>query len=80
MAKDSNNTRILNIGGRGVPFRFTSIKLYYKDVNPEYNNFTDDITDNPIDGNRLNTQLNNTPNDELRCNLTRKRGRPRKFD
>ena len=80
IAKDGDNTRILDIRGRGVPFRFTSIKLYYKDVNPEYNNFTDNVIDNLINGNRLNTQLNNIPNDELKHNLTRKRGRLKKFD
>jgi hypothetical protein len=80
IAKDNNNTRIFNIRSRGVPFRFTSIKLYYKDVNPEYNNFINNITNNPINGNRPNTQLNNILNDELKRNLTRKRGRPKKFD
>ena len=72
IAKDGDNTRILDIRGRGVPFRFTSIKLYYKDVNPEYDNLTNDI--------RPNTQLNNALDDKLRRNLTRKRGRPKKFD
>jgi len=46
IAKDGDNTRILDIRGRGVPFRFTSIKLYYKDVNPEYDNPTDDVRPN----------------------------------
>ena len=79
IAKEGNNTRILDIKGRGVPFRFTSIKLYYKDVNPEYNNLTNNITDNPT--NKALIPNNATLNDdELRRNLLRKRGRLRKFD
>ena len=79
MAKEGNNTRILNIRGRGVPFRFTSIKLYYKDINPEYNNLINDIIDNLI--NKAPILNNITPNDDkLKRNLLYKRGRPRKFD
>jgi len=79
MAKKGNNTRILDIRGRGVPFRSTSIKLYYKDVNPEYNNFTNNITNNPTD--KAPTPNDITPNDdEPKRNPLRKRGRPKKFD
>jgi len=79
MAKEGNNTRILNIRGRGVPFRFTSIKLYYKDINPEYNNLINNIIDNLI--NKAPILNNITPNDDkLKRNLLYKRGRPRKFD
>ena len=79
MAKKGNNTRILDIRGRGVPFRSTSIKLYYKDINPEYNNLINNITDNFIDKAPIlnNATLND---DELRRNLLCKRGCPKKFD
>jgi hypothetical protein len=33
MAKEGDNTRIINIRDRGILFRFILIKLYYKDIN-----------------------------------------------
>jgi hypothetical protein len=68
MAKDKDNTRILDIGGWGVLFYFISIKLYYKDVN-----LGDDYS-------KDNYQMNNGLNAKLRHNLLRKRGYLRKLD
>ena len=80
MAKEGNNTRILDIGGWGVPFCSISIKLYYKNVNLGHDNPTNDLTDNIIGENRANTQLDTILNNKLRRNLLRKRGRPKKLD
>jgi hypothetical protein len=80
MAKEGNNTRILDIRGRGVPFYSTSIKLYYKSVNSRYNNPTNDLTNNFTSENRANTKLDAIPNNKLKRNPLRKRGRPKKLN
>jgi hypothetical protein len=71
IAKEGNNTKIIDIRGRGVLFRLIFIKLYYKDINPEYNNFINKahLT--------LNAMLNNS---KLKRNLLYKRGYLKKFN
>jgi hypothetical protein len=70
VAKEGENiTRIVQIGNRQVPFRYTSIKLYYEDVNPRNNDLKDEVL--------LNATLNNN---KLKRNLLRKRGRPKKLN
>ena len=83
VAKEGENTTgIVQIGNRQVPFRYISIKLYYKDVNLGDNHLEDNyqINDNNYQIDDDNYQMDNGLDAKLRRNLLRKRGRPRKLD
>jgi len=80
MAKEGNNTRILDIRGRGIPFRSTFIKLYYKRVNLRHNNPTNNLINNFTSENQANTKPNAILNNKLKRNPLRKRGHPKKLD
>ena len=83
MTKEGENTtRIVQISNRQVPFRYISIKLYYKDVNLRDNHLEDNyqINDDNHQIDDDNYQMDDRLDAKLKRNLLRKRGRPRKLD